>query len=229
MRLQRTLTESAKDDYQKYFLDDPDIPDDDKKIISMIHKDCGTFLRSKSRYQKCFRGHKRTFSPYKMLVPRKNRRPSDIPIEVHKIFGEAFQKKFGWNPRTTGVFCAPNTTIAELYGNEHYFYPVGNFKMLYSKGVDDFLNTLKDQGFIKGAQKGWDYTPSNVYDFENTVEEIVSKYEQDTNNAKDALDSWAEIMCQCKSYYMVNTVWQTKYYEAINCICREGFAEGYKP
>jgi len=145
---------------------------------------------------------------------------------VHNELNKELKKKFGWNVRSEGVFCAPNIYISDEYGTSYYFFPIGKFKMVYANQIDDVLVRLKDDGAIIGISNSWDYTP--IDDEPNYFKNLVGEYTQDTNNAKKALYSSAEIMCQCKSYYLADTDWVTKWYNEVFSISERGFAQGKK-
>jgi hypothetical protein len=112
------------------------------EIMEILEKDCGPFLKEvREGRRPVWRGTWKSFSDDLVrLSPRKDRRPLDTPPHVHDTLDKAFQKKFGWRPRSTGVFCSTEYTDAIIYGRAYMFFAIGKFDVLWRKDVSDQRN-----------------------------------------------------------------------------------------
>jgi len=187
MRLTRYLNEKVRDVSFKsdeyYVIRGSVITDEDlekaKKIIKVLEKDCKKFIREiKPAKFFMYRGTHRLpeDKPIRRVVPRSNRRPTDLHIELHEKLGNEFRKKFGWDPRSEGVFATFDYDIARGYGsNTASFWPIGDYKYIYSPDIEDVFTyfggtdyrdlesraeDLKDEYWRKYDQGGrgtWEY------------------------------------------------------------------------
>jgi hypothetical protein len=134
------------------------------KILSVLQKDCKPFLKElDSNF--VWRGTHRNINAIKELKSRlENRRPSDTDAEVHYHINELFKKKFKWYARN-GVFATGNYQIARDYGKPFMFFPIGNFKYVWSPDIEDFFTEIDES----------DYTNydggSDMYDVESDWDE----------------------------------------------------------
>lgn len=191
--------------------------------ISTLHKDCKWFLTHKSVGQKLFRGSKRIYNNLTPIKPRKNRQPKDLPIEVHTVLDDAFKKKFGWRPRTEGVFATTRISQAEGFGTAHYMFPIGkNYKIIYHPRISDIYNYFQNNDIINSQWKlHKDATEERIKIF---VDDAVKDYKQTTDISR-AMYSNNELMIQVKSYYMMNVDRvQPVYHEVFDI---EGSSGGY--
>ena len=111
----------------------------------------------------------------------------------HDILDELFEKKFGWKPRSGGVFCTGSEATASGYGDAYIFFPIGDFEFLWSPKIHDLydhVTTRKPVGSIF------------MKDFYN---ETVDKYIN--SGMATAIASGHEIMVRCNSYYLTNMNW----------------------
>jgi len=110
--------------------------------------------------------------------------------------------KFGWKPRSTGVFCSGSLNTALFYGPVNSVWPIGNFKFLWSPKVSDLFSHLTDQ-VNTTEHDGWSYWLDNPDGLKAIVDTYTDK------NLPKAIDGTAtdmqsfEIMIGCKEYYMV--------------------------
>jgi hypothetical protein len=119
-------------------------------IIKILKRDCKPFLNEiKSVGELLYRGT--DISSENSIIKKtsrgKDRKPRDMPLEVHKIFNALFKKKFGWSPRQ-GVFATTSETIALKYSSPYLFFPIGSYKYLYSNDVTDLYEFLDDETWI---------------------------------------------------------------------------------
>jgi len=132
-----------------------------------------------------------------------NRIPSDTPQEVHEISNRIFKKIFGW-PVRNGVFATSNQANAIEYGRLWMFFPIGNYKYVWSTKYEDFFEALvKENILIKRGNKG--ILNPDVQDLEKRLLSMIRTYK--TKNLKNAIYSENEIIFNCKSYYLLD-----KYY-----------------
>ena len=104
-------------------------------------------------------------------------------MELHKAFDKAAKKKFGWKPRSEGMFCVGNKEVAKYYGLAYSVWPIGTFKFIWSDEVDDFFNEYED---------------ADPTDMINVIGMYTNK------NLEGAIRDGAEIMVKCKEYYAVS-------------------------
>jgi hypothetical protein len=78
------------------------------------------------------------------IKTRKNREPADTPIEIHNYINNQFKKNFGWNVRSEGVFVVKNKRISWNYGTAFIFFPIGDYKYIYSNKIYDLYTHIED-------------------------------------------------------------------------------------
>ena len=99
-----------------------DIPS--KKMEQFMY-DCLPVLKDiKKSREFLYSGRKTNDEIIKRKI-RKNRKPSDVSIDFHKVFDEAFQKKFGVKARSNTLFTTKNENTAKGYGTVYYVFPIG--------------------------------------------------------------------------------------------------------
>ena len=121
MRLTKYITENRISDY-----------------YDLVEKDCKKYLKTveNSDYFLIRWADKQPIT-YKKKV-RKNRVPLDTPLKVHKFIDRSFKKKFGWKPRSEGLFCFASDEWSAAF----LVFPIGNFKFVWSNKVDDLTVSL---------------------------------------------------------------------------------------
>jgi hypothetical protein len=107
------------------------------RIIRLLKTDCKPFLKEYTgRF--LYRGSSNTYGDIEKVIPKKNRRPLDTPLELHNIWNNAFKKKFGWNVRSEGVFVTGDDFQAGEFGAYVYLvFPIGEFKYVWSSKYKD--------------------------------------------------------------------------------------------
>ena len=158
-------------------------------LQSLIEKDCTDFLiQSKgagffARGINTFRRdsikvtlNKKEITIYRIPV-RQDRKPKDSGMDVTKNFNAIAKKKFGWEPRTSGLFVYPhnvnvdNNSASSLYGEPFIAIPIGKFKYVWSPNVNDFItheSSFKDTNTAIEREMYFDrleYTDSNLEKF----------------------------------------------------------------
>lgn len=185
----------------------------DTEIIDLIHKDCSEYFKYIKYGVKSFRGARNpTNKTIIKKTPRSDRTPADMPTEIHNWLDNKLKKKFGWFPRTSGVFVTGSFTQSQGYGRPHYFYPSNGFKMIWNTQITDVWQELEDNDFVMFGKKeilnsGW-----IPYMEKYILKTYTSGTAKDINKA---LQSYNEIMFKCDFYYLVSTDFVTKNFDEI--------------
>ena len=187
--------------FKKYI---KEINDDDftDSIAKRLKKDCMPFIKemkSNNLYNWFYRATEHHYKDISKIKPRKNRRPRNMPLEIHKYMDKVFKKKFGWNVRSEGVFVSSDRNQLEyIYGDTYLFFPIGNYKYVYHPWVKDIFMKFDGE---------YDLDPKRISDetikkVKEGFHEIVPQY---TNkNLGISYSNIVEVAFKCKSYYMVN-------------------------
>ncbi len=179
------------------------------EIIETLEKDCVPFLKESNEL--FWRGMaKIRTDDIRKVIPRDDRLPKDVPIEVHKTMDNAFKKYFGWNARSNGVFATTNKYESMNYGNPVMMFPIGNtYKYVYSKKVDDLLLFFKNSHKTDFSERHFYYddTPAT----ENDVKDVEEFVRVNYTNKKLISATNIEVMFYCpKGYYIVTDDYQFK-------------------
>ena len=186
-------------------------------LVDLIKDKCKPFLKDWNGINFLYRGMKQGFD-YKVLPVRTDRKPKDMPIDLHNMFDNAFQSKFGWKARSNSVFCTGDKIATEEYGNCFVIFPIGNYQFISSPNIEDlyfyFTKTevLYSTLFIKhfGKEVGYDYSAVDEFynenkndkqimkKFNNYVVDLVKTY--DNKNINRMIMKGNEIMINCKEY-----------------------------
>jgi len=202
------------------------------KLVDVLYSvigDCQPFLKELGTVkppQFLYSGRK-TEDPWFEKDVRTDRRPTDTFIELHKDLDEAFNKKFGWKPRSNGLFCTGYLNDATDYGTAYTIFPKGPFKIIWSRSIGDLYLRLSDMttgmstsakhenGIFKIFLDNTTYsnkynkvplTPEQIKEkvheeYHKYINGIVGEYRDD--KIMHAIGSHSEIMLNCKSYYAI--------------------------
>jgi len=144
-----------------------------EKIKKILDRDCAKFLKEmKGEYDLLFRGSYMKIDRIAKVKHNKNRSPKDTPQELHDHLNEMFKKKFGW-PVRSGIFTVPNRSTASKYGDTFNFFPIGDYKYVYSKEVTDLFQEFEDEGVTTFFSDDKEY--DNEYIFNQYVDEYSDK------------------------------------------------------
>lgn len=136
-----------------------DFKDESEYISDVITEDCAPFLKEFGN-KRIYRGVKRYVSDIKRITPRKNRKPKDVSLEVHKLCDNILNSIFGWKARSEGVFVTRDKLTAQGYGSMYLFFPIGEYKYIWSRYIADMwsleipilktilLKKMKDKNII---------------------------------------------------------------------------------
>jgi len=230
------------------------------KIIEIIKRDCKPFLDTlkrenvycemvnpASRPQALYRGVptkgdviERCEIDGKINIlykksSRKDRRSKDLGGFFTRLFDSIFEFRYHISPRSQGIFTTSLWSTARAYsgmkGGTYLFFPIGDYKMVWSEEVDDLFSALEGEYFFEAIKKyptidddmidqikngktytgGYDHLIGESIDVivddlkqmsYDRIGDLVSEYQLD--NLYDALRSENEITFICDEYYLVD-------------------------
>ena len=126
--------------------------------LYLIERDCQPFL-SQSGGGLIYRGI-RGVDDYTCVLPgilylqpvRTDRRPKNLPIDVHEILVKIF-KELGFKANRNNVSFSASLTISEKHGDAYILLPIGEFDYTWSEDVGDLNDELK--AFKVDDGNGW--------------------------------------------------------------------------
>lgn len=163
-------------------------------IVKMIKANCKPWLSTikpiiyKNKGFIRYVGRKNKVETIKRFTPRTDREPKDSSRELHDLFDSGFLERFGWKARSEGVFVWPSNNL-DTFNKDSlwtFFYPIGEFKYIWSPRVKDLYNiqhlALEDPDkYLKT------YTDKNLF-----------------KSFKSDLNFGNEVMFKCNFYYLVS-------------------------
>ena len=178
--------------------------DDWNEMLNIIKKDCSKSLKEFGSTP-IYRGTKEIKKDNTLIrvKSRIDRRPTDTPKHLHDLMDELFKKHYGWKARSEGVFVTKYLLDASSYGKVTLFFPIGDYKYLWSKKVDDLYEQIRIQITEKILARGI-YTrellPKHITpEFKEMLEDIIKTYtSKDFNKSIEE-----ECMFKVKDYYLV--------------------------
>jgi len=221
--------------FQRYILNEEVYQSNE--IADILKKDCKPYFKEVGLDAPfLWRGqHSVTIPDIEKIVPRKDRRPRNTPINLHKIWDNAFKKKFGWKARSEGVFVGDEFD-AVYYGRVYMFFPIGSYKYVWSEKYEDLTNNFDSETFryftrlskdsIEGYLEDKFRNQQLNYNFDSDAfikwkrenvekihKEMMKKAEGVVNdytdkNLKSSLKNKSEVSFLCKSYYLVNRMYE---------------------
>jgi hypothetical protein len=176
-------------------------------VIKVLQRDCKKFIDFIRLYKPTpfvYRGVTRANDDYTTKTTRTNRKPVDTPTDIHKVLDELFYEKFGWKARSEGAFTW--TGSVKGYGKMNLFFPIGDFKFVWSPKVKDLyvkLGTLNKERIDINRKHRME--PEKVKEAERLLfkEKLVDTYVQNKNYTQ-AFNKRREIVWKCKGYHLVN-------------------------
>lgn len=128
------------------------------EIIELIKKDCKPYIKALTRPDNMLYRFLHAGGDRIKGTVRKNRKPVDTPLHIHKMIDAQFKKVHGFMPRSQGLFTWPTMRNPGDTGNNYLIFPIGNFKTVYHNDIGDLYVTL---GELKA--RDWDI-PQKVMD-----------------------------------------------------------------
>ena len=180
-----------------------DFEDAVKYIVVKIRRECKPFLKEFPVSSKfLYRGTRMTndHDGIQNKKRRKDRKPTDTPEDVTREIDNTFNSKFGWKPRTQGVFATGNSRTSTVYGIPHLFFPIGKYRYIWSPKIKDFYTHSYLDDFKSNYTHN--YEGSKEEGLENWAKETVKLYKSKRLN--DAAMSGNEIMFDVNRYYIID-------------------------
>jgi hypothetical protein len=78
---------------------------------------------------------------------RKDRLPTDTNEVLTGIMDDYSKERFGFKMRSEGTFVTKRSRVANDYGGAFVFFPVGDYKYVWSYLVDDFYTYVVDESW----------------------------------------------------------------------------------
>lgn len=142
MKFEEYIAEASKYEMQAY------------SVVRSLYKNCMPFIQELRRSAAgnndlVWRGtNKSRTKSIIRVTPRQDRIPKDTPPLVQEELDKRFRAKYGWEPRSTGVFTYPTERGVTSYGEPYMFFPVGKYKYLFNPDIDDLYAAMDDsEGF----------------------------------------------------------------------------------
>lgn len=182
--------------------------EDTKKILH----NCIPYIKDWQRLSRKFflwRGSRTYGTSYGIYQPeimtvRKDRNPRDTNRIWHKTFDEFFYKKFHIKARSECVFCQSDTYGLAEYGQPWIIVPCGNYKMIYSRTVEDLFSDVVDDigGHWEALREAMNAKDDDAID--HWMEELMKEYEfYSLNNVGKG-----EIMLYCDKFVVFPHTWE---------------------
>jgi len=192
--------------YKKYLIES-------EILIEDIEKNCKPYLKELRTGVSSFIRYSRTWNNTTIIrkEAKKDREPRDTPKEVHKLMDDTLKSKFGWKPRSDGLFVwiAPKNFEISLDVTSRkggYVFPIGPYKYVYNPEIFDVYAEYESiESDLWGQYKEPKLSEKAFEDFKGWW-----------LNNKDALKGYKDInalsvrsRCECmlklKSYYIIPT------------------------
>lgn len=147
---------------------------------------------------------------------RKDRLPSNTNETLTKIIDDYSKERFGFKMRSEGTFVTKRSKIAGYYGGPFVFFPVGDYKYVWSYLVDDFYIHVVDEewyfdisehGRIKEVN-GVTYTEDEWFRRPDVNQEVIKHLEKYVEGSPDNSTmgevSNEEISFYCDEYLILD-------------------------
>jgi hypothetical protein len=184
----------------------------DGKIGTKIKSQCKPFLSQiKSlNLPGIFRGHRHLNHLISVKKVRKDRRSLDTDQMDSDAIDDWFENKFGWRPRAQALMTSGRPGQAGGYGDLFLVIPVGNFKILWSRTVDDLYvkqDTMKHSyNLLTWNQMGDEDSPANIARRKGLDQLLGYDYEETDKLSKQMIFgvSAGELMVKCDKYWAID-------------------------
>lgn len=126
---------------------------------------------------------------------KRERKPRDTSLVLHKAFGEWFTFKFGINYRSKALFCTGNIEIARGYLDGHSalieLQPMGEYSICFSPNCKDLLGHF---------QFGGRNAPENLPNVGNELDQL-GFIEYKNSGLEEAAESGNEVMIFSEAFF----------------------------
>ena len=183
--------------------------------IKEVVKKCSQYFEEVGTIGHLYRGTNTFNPPVEIKTPRENRVPKDTEMFVHHTLDDLMYKKFGWRPRSSGVFATARPDIAWGYGQmTTIFVPTNGYKYLYATlgKYDDMADVFTQQRFqpeywYNRGPDDMPYREAEKQAYEEIVPaaEIYMSFLSDTQLVRPIKSGQiTEIMFKCDRYYLID-------------------------
>jgi hypothetical protein len=133
-----------------------------KEDLEILRNECSEIITwYKLTNEVFYRGMKKPYPQDEMvkIIPRSDRIPKDTQQELHDVADMILKEKFGWKPRSEGVFATSSYVEAHAYSNKnpHIIFPVDGFKYIWSPKITDaytnIFQKMEDEGYYADEWK----------------------------------------------------------------------------
>lgn len=138
--------------------------------------------------------------------------PKDTNIFIHNYVNNLSKKKYGVNVRN-GMFVTTQVKISTSYGSPYLIFPLGEYKIFYSKGVQDFTDEFSTANNGEFGAHFTSYILGNMIyamdenkTFNDNVEESANGFfeyvssELDNEQFKTFKEFKQRVMEECEKY-----------------------------
>jgi len=134
---------------------------------------------------------------------RQDRKPRDTPPMIHKMIDDWLAKRFGWHPRSGGLFCSASPSSAQDFGTPCVIFPTGKFDYLWSENIVDMTSQVYG---IVGIQSRSDMLAMNYTPWQQKINDRLEAggwhYNEDFDLYMSTFTQY-EMTLNCQSYYAV--------------------------
>lgn len=138
-----------------------------------------------------------------------DRNPAATPQILQTLLDQEMEEVFGWKLRSTGVFASGSKWIHNYAGQDYFFFPQGEYKVVWFKGIKDF--TIDIAGILTGDRSTYSLKDfiynleSNRQDLQPYISGIMKKLKPKYRKGLKNYDLQSELVFDCDRYYLVNT------------------------
>jgi len=173
-------------------------------VYNILIRDCGSFIKEwkKIKPPRFLLSGRRSYNgDFKKFYTRIDRRPTDLPIDVHNLIDMWFKKKFGVKARSKSVFATFDYGTADFYGLPYLIFPIGNYKTIHSDKVIDLYSIYST--IRRNIIHTTDYDSASYEDKLLIKKSIMAELNKSNYTDKFEFTN-SEIMLACKEYYLVD-------------------------
>jgi len=105
---------------------------------------------------------------------RKNRRSKDTKQHISDEIDSKFNKKWSIKPRSEGVFATSKRTIASHYGYPYMFFPMNDYKFIWSSEIYDLFDVLRKT--TQEKEYSWYLWETDEYYREKTLDKLQKEF-----------------------------------------------------
>lgn len=186
-----------------------------------IPKLCAEFIEE-SHGLPLYRGSSQKVKNPTIITPRKDRKPTDTPVEIHDAMDDWFEENYGVRARSVGVFATGSKHSASTYGTPYFILPIGDFKYFWAEDISfqTINGAVRDTILISDQiRRLQSRTPDELK--QNTNEILTKRVKIKTTNLSRAITEFSEITLVCDQYMIVpfdtelDNNLREKYYQSI--------------